>query len=127
MVDATVTIGERVAPAQAVPALPKGRYEITTEDGKRIVATENLTVLEEMDLSAAINTDHQSNPTWMSWATIAANVRMIDGDVLPMPRAESEVRSIIARVGDDGMRQMQARWAVKIAAARTEMLERAKN
>ncbi len=127
-VTVTASAGEPASPkAPPAPALPKGWFEFTTADGKGIVASETLTVLEEMDLSAALEVSHISNPVWMQWATLAGCVRMIDGDKLARPRTEAELKVIISRVGDDGMRQLMARWAIRMTTLAEQIKAQAKN
>lgn len=126
MADMDVTIGEARAVAPAKPALPKGWFEFTAGD-KAIVASDNMTVLEEMALSSAIKADHLSNPVWMQWATLAACIRRIDGEAVPMATAESEIRATISRVGDEVMRHMMGRWAARMSVLAEEIKGRAKN
>ena len=114
------------APAPAAPKLREGWFQIEV-DGKIIVASENLSVLEEMRVSDAISTSHQSNPTWITWADLACNVRSIDGDPVPLPSAESEIIAIIQRVGDSGMRELLGRKTLRMNTALEELKARAKN
>jgi hypothetical protein len=92
---------------------------------RTIVTTDGLTILEEMDLSEALKVNQLSNPVFIEWATHAACVREIDGDPVPFPSSEGQVKAIIRRVGDDLMRFMLLRKSARQQTAVAE-IERAK-
>lgn len=105
----------------------KNRIEFTTDDGVHIVAIEKMTVLDEMDLSEALKVEHQSNQVWVTWATMAATIRSINGDVVAMPRSEAEIRAIITRAGDAAMRTLLGLYTARLQAAMNDIKDRAKN
>lgn len=139
-VSVTMRDGPRPEPAQPRMAatrgsVPPGMFEIVTErlqdDGiatrrLTLLCVEDLTPEDEMDMSLGIPIERIVNPVWMQWAKLAATVRMIDGDPVPLPSTEAEVRVIMKRVGKIGMRAIEMRWGMRYAQLMAEVKQRAK-
>jgi len=111
--------------------LPPGWRElkVTKRDGGIItlVVSEDLTPIEEMEMSVGLPTEKMVNPVWMQWARLAATVRRIDGDPVGVPSTESEVKVIMTRCGTEGMRAVERGWSARYANAIAEIKARAKN
>lgn len=126
MPDAQVSIGQTsAAPAATGPKLPAGWFEFTVGD-KTIVASDRLTTLENVDLIKALGQNLPNDWEAREIYRRAANIRSINGDPVAPPRAESEIRAIIARVGDDVMDMLAMRSMITATQAREELKAAAK-
>ena len=75
---------------------------ITDVDG-RVLETEKLDLLGELDLIEIAGAVASGNARWMAIATLCACVRKIDGVPLPFPQDRKSLRLVISKVGPAGM------------------------
>ena len=97
---------------QTGPALPPGTVEVVSSDGKVIRMRRKIGVLQHMDLMAALGAEHSENALLVNYALIAGSVVSIDGDLIPAPESYRQIRSVIARLSDDGCEAVASEMAL---------------
>ena len=121
-----VTIGAApAAPKASSSPLPAGWFEFSVGE-VTIVASDRLTTLENVDMIKALGSNLPNDWEAREIYRRASTIRRINGDPVPQPKAESEIRAIIARVGDDVMDMLAMRTMITVSQAREELKAAAK-
>lgn len=111
----TLTVGETPPAAAAAPAsaggdrTPNKPYLInpTTagvwDDKGRFIEVRRLGPVDRMDLAVILGPENAKNPMVQGYSTLAFCVAKIDGEVIMPPMKYSELRSMVGRLGDEGL------------------------
>lgn len=104
-------IGGTPTPAVPEPAIPAARVAPTdgvlVDDTGRRLKLRELTILQEMDLIEIAGPSRSENGAWMFNALLAARVADIDGQPVPFPKNEINLRTMLQRVSRDGIRAVR--------------------
>ena len=92
-----------MTPSQAI--VRESVRSFTVVDGRgRQLTLRRLTALDTLRLFKAAGPILAQNEPWLSMAGLAFSILEIDGIPVPPPATESQIESLIDRLGDEGLR-----------------------
>lgn len=89
-------------PSARLIASAQADTETTDAMGRRL-SVRRLTALDKLRLFKAAGPTLSQNHPWLGLATLAACVVAIDDVPVPLPATESQIESLVAKLGDDGI------------------------
>lgn len=90
--------------------------ELTDSTGRKLVLRE-LGILEEADIARMVGDSATNQGYMMGYVIPSVQVASIDGDAVPVPATERELRFTIQRVGRAGIAAVHAHMVAKLNAA----------
>jgi hypothetical protein len=92
-----------MTPSQAI--VRESVRPLTVTDGKgRQLILRRLTALDTLRLFKAAGPILAQNEPWLSMAGLAFSLLEVDGIPVPPPATESQIESLIDRLGDEGLK-----------------------
>lgn len=76
--------------------------QITDGAGRRLVLRQ-ITALDKLRLLKAAGPELSFNQPWLSLALMASSVSAIDDVPVPFPANETQIESLVSRLGDTGL------------------------
>jgi hypothetical protein len=112
MTDTTVIHAGPAAPATPAPSpapAHSGPHSVTPAPGEiidslgRRLKLREISLLQELDLMAAVGDAKSMNRPWMFNCLLSCRVAEIDGNPVPFPSNEVGLRGAVQRVGREGV------------------------
>jgi hypothetical protein len=91
-----------MSPSQTIVREAAKTRSVVDQTGRRLVLR-RLTALDTLRLFKAAGPTLAQNEPWLSMASLAFSVLEIDGVPIPGPSTESQIESLIDRLGDEGL------------------------
>jgi hypothetical protein len=91
-----------MTPSQSIVREAIKTITVVDERGRRLTLR-RLTALDTLRLFKAAGPVLSQNEPWLSMAGLAFSVLEIDGIPVPPPATESQIESLIDRLGDEGL------------------------
>jgi hypothetical protein len=91
-----------MTPSQSIVHEACSTKTATDKNGRRLLLR-RLTALDTLRLFKAAGPVLAQNEPWLSMAGLAFSVLEVDGVPIPTPSTESQIESIIDRLGDAGL------------------------
>lgn len=96
-----------MSPSDSIITQATATLTATDANGRRITLR-RLTALGKLRLFKAAGPTLTHNQYWLGMATLACSVHAIDDVPVPMPANESQIESLVARLGDAGIAAIAA-------------------
>jgi hypothetical protein len=116
-------------PTQA--AMNAGSKFIKVRDALgRVIGIKKMAPIDNMRISRFIGGELSSNPAYFGYASMAACVREIDGEPIPMATSARQLEDLVDKLGEDGLEAisraiLDAGWIKE--RTEKELLDEAKN
>jgi hypothetical protein len=91
-----------MTPTQSILHEGSGAMTAVDKNGRRLLLR-RLTALDTLRLFKAAGPVLAQNEPWLSMAGLAFSILEIDGVPIPTPTTESQIESVIDRLGDAGL------------------------
>jgi hypothetical protein len=91
-----------MTPTQTVTQAASKSFAVVDKSGRRLLLR-HLTALDTLRLFKAAGPVLSQNEPWLSMAGLALSVLEIDGVPVPQPATESQIESLVDRLGDLGL------------------------
>jgi hypothetical protein len=91
-----------MTPSQSIVREAAKTFTAVDKSGRRLVVR-RLTALDTLRLFKAAGPVLAQNEPWLSMAGLVFSVMEIDGVPVPAPATESQIESLIDRLGDEGL------------------------